>query len=238
MVGSFGYKIGRKVRLMCVQSDANLLWQILVREIYVLMKHYGSIEPFKKAFEQLVEAKNKPKKKAIEKCKIFTDLSVLNNTLDWEHLTRYCQHSFINILESGYVLNNGRLDDIFVFILDLNANVVEFYGTISGKKIEYERATIEEIIEFEEMPKKSFIEIIVEMQERFKKYTEKMEKVDDEVEKIENIIKKTIELGGDQNVLFKAKQLLDNVKWEKKKLELEYRYFYYRLDALNLIDHN
>jgi hypothetical protein len=205
------------------------------------MKHYGSIETFKKAFEQLVEAKNKPKKKAVEKCKIFTDLSVLNdnnNILDWEHLMQYCQHSFINILESGYVLNNGRLDDIFVFILDLNANVVEFYGTISGKKIEYERATIEEIIEFEEMPKKSFIEINVEMQERFEKYMEKMKKVDGEVEKIENIIKKTIELGGDQNVLFKAKQLLDDMKWEKKKLELEYRYFYHRLDALNLIDHN
>ena len=30
--GSFGYKIGRKVRLMHVQFDADLLWQVLVRE--------------------------------------------------------------------------------------------------------------------------------------------------------------------------------------------------------------
>jgi hypothetical protein len=56
--GSFGYKIGRKVRLMQVQRDADLLWQILVREIYVLIKHYGTIEALRQAFEELVAAKN------------------------------------------------------------------------------------------------------------------------------------------------------------------------------------
>ena len=42
--GSFGYKIGKKIRLMRVNYDADLLWQILVREIYVLIKHYKTIE--------------------------------------------------------------------------------------------------------------------------------------------------------------------------------------------------
>ena len=74
--GSFGYKIGRKVRLMQVQFDADLLWQVCVREIYILMKHFGSIESLQQAFESLKEAKGKPKLEAIEKCKIYTELNL------------------------------------------------------------------------------------------------------------------------------------------------------------------
>jgi hypothetical protein len=33
-----------------VNDDADLLWQILVREIFILMKHYKSIEALKEAF--------------------------------------------------------------------------------------------------------------------------------------------------------------------------------------------
>jgi len=118
--GSFGYKIGRKVRLMHIQFDADLLWKICVREIYILMKHYGSIEALQKAFECLNEAKNKPKPDAIEKCRPYTDLTVsYQNTNDWYCLTRNCQHSFINILDSGYFLNNGEKLG-FVFLLDFN----------------------------------------------------------------------------------------------------------------------
>jgi len=236
--GSFGYKIGRKVRLMHVQYDANMLWQILVREIYVLMKHYGSIELLQEAFVNLSEAKNKPKPEAIEKCKVFTDLQVLNkNTGDWYCLTRHCQHSFINILESGYFLNNGRNSGL-VFILDFNTNSVRFYGVDYEKKTtEYEKATIDEIMEFEDMPTKTYTEIITEMRERFENYDKQVKAVDLEVEKINNIIKKANELGGDQNVLSKANELLDDMQWEKKKLEMKYRFFYYRLDALNLIEH-
>jgi len=238
--GSFGYKIGRKVRLMKVQCDADLLWQILVREIYVLVKHYGTIESLRKAFEQLVEAKNKSKPKTcvIEKLKLFTDFSC-DSESEWYNLTRYCQHSFINILESGYFLNNGNDDDDFVFILDFNTNSVRFYGIDWQKKItEYEKATIEEIMEFEEMPEKSYTVIVSEMRDRFEKYNENLEKVNKELEKINTIIKKAQDLGGDQNVISKAKDLLYDMEWEKKKLKMEYRFFYHRLDALNLIDHN
>ena len=158
--GSFGYKIGRKIRLMHVQFDADMLWQILVREIYVLMKHYGSIESLREVFINLLEAKNKPKPEAIEKCKIFSDLEVINklkkDTSDWYCLTRHCQHSFINILESGYFLNNGSGSDL-VFILDFNTNSVRFYEVDYEKKTtEYEKATIDEIMEFEDMPSKTY----------------------------------------------------------------------------------
>ena len=51
--GTFGYIIGKKKRMMYVHCDADLLWQILVREIYVLMKHYGSKEALQTAFEAI-----------------------------------------------------------------------------------------------------------------------------------------------------------------------------------------
>ena len=235
--GSFGYKIGRKVRLMHVQIDADLLWQILVREIYVLMKHYKTIDSLKEAFEKLIEAKYKPKLEDIEKCKVFTNLQVSYEN-DWYYLTRYCQHSFINILESGYFLNNGQ-DLGLVFILDFNTNSVSLYRKDKNKNVtECEKATIDEIIEFEDMPTISLTEIVSRMRERFKKYEEKTKKVDIEMENINNIIKKTQELGGEQNIIDKAKKLLDELNWAKKKINMEYRFFYNHLESLNLIDHS
>ena len=238
--GSFGYKIGRKIRLMLVQFDADLLWQILVREIYVLMKHYKTIDSLKEAFEKLIEAKNKPKLEAIEKCKVFTDLSVsYENTSDWHYLTRYCQHSFINILESGYFLNNGGEDSGLVFMLDFNTNSVSFYRKDTNKSItEYEKATIDEIMEFEDMPIKTYTEIVRDTRERFEKYEAKLKIVNIEMENINNIIKKEKELGGEQNIIDKAKKLLDELNWAKKKINMEYRFFYNHLNSLNLIDHS
>jgi len=236
--GSFGYKIGRKLRLMHIQFDADLLWQICVREIYILMKHYGSIESLREAFENLKEAKGKPKPEVREKCKFFTDLNVSNqNTEDWYCLTRNCQHSFINILESGYFLNNGQ-DSGLVFLLDFNTNSISFYSKDSQKNISvHETATIVEIMSFDEMPTKTLTEIVTEMIERFKKYNQNIENVNGEIKAIKNIINKAKELGGELNIIDKAKKLLDDMEWQKKKLEMEYRYFYHRMDALNLIDH-
>jgi hypothetical protein len=238
--GSFGYKIGRKVRLMKVQYDADIFWQVLVREIYILIKHYGSIEALRQVFEKLKDAKNKPTIEAIEKCKVFTELNVSNkNTSEWCCLTRYCQNSFINILESGYFLNNGIADDGFVFMLDFNKNMVRFYGKDwKNNTTEFEKATIDEIMEFEDMPTKSYIEIISEMNTRYKNYYEKVEKVNTEIENINKIIKRAKELGSYQNILDKANGLLDEMDMEKTKLDANYRFFYHRLEALNLIDHS
>lgn len=237
--GSFGYKIGRKVRLMHVQFDANMLWQTCVREIYVLMKHYGTIEALREAFENLKEAKNKPKPEAIEKCKPYTDLTVsFQNTDDWYCLVRNCQHSFINILDSGYFLNDGQKSG-YIFLLDFNTNSVRFYFVDYNKsEHEYEKATIDEIMVFDDMPTKSMTEILTETKKRAEKYNENLKKVDNEIEKINSIIQKAKEMGGEQNIIQKANVLLDEMNWQKKKLQLDYRYFYHRLDALNLIDHN
>jgi hypothetical protein len=237
--GSFGYKIGRKVRLMHVQYDADMLWQTCVREIFVLMKHFGSIDSLRDAFENLKEAKNKPKPEAIEKCKPYTDLSVsYQNTGDWYCLTRNCQHSYINILDSGYFLNNGGKFG-FIFLLDFNTNSVRFYGIDWEKKEEeYEKATIDEIMEFDDMPTKSYTEIVSETRERAEKYFEKLKKVDEEIENIKNLTKKAKEIGATLDIIQKTKELLYDMEIERNKLEGDYRYFYHRLDALNLINHD
>jgi hypothetical protein len=236
--GSFGYKIGRKVRLMRVQYNADMLWQTCVREIFVLMKHFGSVDLLREAFEKLEEAKNKPKPEAIEKCKPYTDLTVsYQNTNDWYCLTRNCQHSFINILDSGYFLNNGQKSGL-IFLLDFNTNSVRYYGINYDKsEEENEKATIDEIMEFDDMPTKSYTEIVTETRERAEKYSEKMKKVDEEIERLKNLTKKAKEIGATQDMLQQASQLLRDMEFERKSLESDYRYFYHRLDALNLINH-
>jgi pectate lyase len=114
---------------------------------------------------------------------------------------------------------------------------VRFYVVDGEKKEnEYEKASIDEIMEFEEMPTKTYLEIVSEMNIRFENNDKKIKEVDLEIERINNIIKKAIELGGDENVLSKAKKLLYDMEWEKKKLEMKYRFFYHRLLALDLIE--
>ena len=48
--GVFGYIIGKKKRMMKVEDDADILWQILVREIYILINHYKTKEKLQEAF--------------------------------------------------------------------------------------------------------------------------------------------------------------------------------------------
>jgi hypothetical protein len=61
--------------------------------------------------------------------------------------------------------------------------------------------------------------------------------VDLEIEKINNVIKKAKELGGDQNVISKAVDLLEDMEIKKTALTMKYRFFYNRLLALDLIEH-
>jgi hypothetical protein len=237
--GTFGYIIGKKKRMMYVDNDADLLWQVLVREIHVLMKYYGSKEALQMAFESIKTTKNKPKASDIQKLKVFTDLTVTNESEnDWYCLLRHCQNSFINILEAGYILN--QKDEYgLVFLLDFNKGSVSYYGKNYDKSItNFETATIEEIMEFDDMPTKTYTEIVSEMKDRFEKYDKKINMVDEEIKKINDIINKANEMGGEQNIIQKAKVLLDDMKWQHKKLELDYRYFYHRMDALNLISHD
>ena len=122
--GFFGYIIGKKKRIMRVQQDADLLWQVLVRETYILIQHYKTKQQLQEAFENIKVTKSKPKPSDIEKCKIFTDFA--SNEEGWSKYIHYCQSSYINILEAGYILNETN-EIGYIFVLDFNKGSVIYY---------------------------------------------------------------------------------------------------------------
>jgi hypothetical protein len=235
--GIFGYIIGKKKRMMYVENDANFLWQILVREIYVLMRHYKTKESLQSAFEALKSTKTKPKEEDKKKCRIFTNLEeqIKETPEDWIILLRYCQSSYINTLEAGYIVNHPN-EIGKIFMLDFNKGSVRFYNkNLDGKTQELKTATIEEIMGYDDMPKKSYTEIVSEMTKNFEEFYEKYSKVQEEIDKI-NVIINQARQQCSYNIEEKAKQLLDDMLWERKKLINERRVFYHRLKALDLID--
>lgn len=234
--GAFGYVIGKKKRLMPVNDDADLLWQILVREIYVLVKHFKTKEDLQKAFEKIIVAKNKPKVEQIEQCKCFADFDSDNKDVNWSSLLRYCQSSYINILEAGYILNEK--DDIYghIFLLDFNKGEVLFYlKDWDGKHKDIDSAKIEEIMTFDDMPSKSYDEIISDMRDKFGIFYENITKVRNEIEKLNNLLSKAKEQGA-VNIEEKIDKLLYEMKIEERKLNMSRRVFYNRLKILDLIE--
>lgn len=235
--GTFGYIIGRKKRIMHVKEDADLLWQVLVREIYVLMKHYKTKEELRDAFDTSIHfARSKPKPEDMEKCRLFTDFDKPQDSLNsWPIVLRYCQSSFINILESGYIINEN-IEVGKVFMLDFNKWSVKFYTKdLNGNITDHNSATIDEIMEFDEMPVKTYQEIMTEMNERFDKFYSKLIRVNNEIAKITEIVNKAKKQNS-LNVIDKAQRLLDEMITERQKLLKKRRVFYHRLKALDLFD--
>jgi len=236
--GAFGFIIGRKKRMMRVTHDADLLWQILVREIYVLMKHYGNKELLIEAFGKIKSApKSQPKQSDIEKYRIFTDLSDYEEETnpEWYSLLEYCQSSYINLIESGYIVTQP--DTIgYVVMLDLNKYILRYYmKDLSGKTKELLTASIEEIMEFSEMPTKTYDQIVGEMRERFVNFNDKLVKIDTEINKLRTLISRARNECS-YNIEDKVKRLLYDIDTERKQLNMRRRAFYYRLKALDLIE--
>jgi len=236
--GVFGYIIGKKKRFMHVQYDANLLWQICVREIFILINHYNTLENLQIEFEKIkmVNCNTTPKENDIEKCKIFTDSEVsVKNIKAWYSLLKYCQSSYINILEAGHIVN--QKDDIGAsFMLDFNkGSVVYSYKELHGKSQVIETATMEEIMGFDEMPTRSYAEIVGEMRGRFTDFQEKYQRIQAEVIKLSNIVAES-KRQCSYNIEEKARKMLDGALFEKKQLIATRRVFYYRLKALDLIE--
>ena len=235
--GAFGYIIGKKKRIMLVNDDADLLWQILVREIYVLMKHYKTKEDLQKAFEAIVVAKNKPNFGQTQQCKCFTDFENSDDDdWNWSALLRYCQSSFINILESGHILNEKHGLYGHIFLLDFNKGEVSFfYKDCDDKDKEIDSAKIEEIMDFEDMPSKSYTEIVAEMRDRFAVFYENITKVRTEIEKLNKLLAESKRQGA-ANIEEKVDKLLYEMKIEERKLNSGRRVFYNRLKVLDLIE--
>jgi hypothetical protein len=197
------------------------------------MKHYGSKEVLQSMFEKIKTTKSTPKKEDIEKVKMFKDFE--NENDEWSSLLRYCQSSFINILEAGCIINQKE-EYGQCFILDFNKGSVSFYGKRHDKKDEiFETATIEEIMEFEDMPTKTYTEIVSEMNERFIIWYDKLSKVKDELDKLD-ILKKEAKRQGAANIEDKVDKLIYDMDFQKKELNRNRRVFYHRLKALDLIE--
>jgi len=235
--GTFGYIIGKKKRMMSVQYDSIMLWQILVREIYVLMKHFGTIDVMKEAFEKLVIVKSYPKAIDIKKCLIFTDLeNAKEDTNSWSDLLYYCQGSFINILEAGYIIKQDIDIPGYTFILDFNKNSVKFYTKdLKGKNTDLNKATIEEIMNFNDMPTKTYNEIVSNMRAHFSEFHNKYITIDEELDKLKNLKNNTKNQGA-ANIEEKLDKLISDMNWELKILHMGRRVFYNRLKNLDLID--
>ena len=235
-IGTFGYVIGRKKRIMRVQNDAELLWQILVREIYILIKHFGSKELLQEAFEKIKVVKSDPKEADIEKFKIFTNLENINSNYGWSELLYYCQGSFINLLEAGNIFKKDIDEMGYVFILDFNKGCVKFYNkNLQGKIEDLNTASIEEIMDFEEMPTTSYDKIINNMKEKFVDYYDKYSKIKEELERLTSL-KNNARDQGAVNIEEKVDKLIREMNWELKILNLGRRVFYNRLKDLDLID--
>jgi hypothetical protein len=231
--GSFGFIIGRKKRFMKVDDDAELLWRILVREIYVIMKHYGlDKELMKAAFEKIKVAKGIPKPSDIRKCQRFTDF--LEPGTDWPNLLRFCQSSFINLLEAGYILikEDTNVCDDYRFEMDFNTWTAHFY---ENNRI-IMNASLDDIMGFQEMPTNSYACIVSGMDARFHDYHDKVVQVESELEKLYRL-KGEARNQGAANIEEKVDKLIDDMQWELKELHMGRRLFYYRLKALDLIHH-
>lgn len=120
--GVFGYKIKDVDYLMHVQFDGYMLRDMCIREIYILLKDYKTVEALRNAFENLIV--------------IHDENYVISNYVDtyvsygcssdWYVMLRRCQHSYINVLESGYFLNNANNDYNYKFILDFDSETVDY----------------------------------------------------------------------------------------------------------------
>lgn len=241
--GTFGYIIGKKKRMMHVNDDADLLWQILVREIYVLMKHYKSIEQLKDAFEKIkvIQETKVPTQLQINQCKMFTNLASSNDQ-SWKSLLYFCQSSYINLLEVGYLLNEKEAYG-YTFILDFNNGIVKYYNintlqphqkTKTNDSL-IQTATLEEIMEFNDMPTKTYADILSEMKEQFTSFYDIFQQIQNEKEKITNLLTDAKNQGA-VNIQEKLQILLEEELQKERKLHQSRRVFFQRLKALDLIE--
>jgi hypothetical protein len=113
---------------------------------------------------------------------------------------------------------------------------VKFYNKSLHGKIEHlNTASIEEIMDFEEMPTTSYDKIINNMKEKFVDYYDKYSKIKEELERLTSL-KNNARDQGAANIEEKVDKLISEMNWELKVLNLGRRVFYNRLKDLDLID--
>jgi hypothetical protein len=106
---------------------------------------------------------------------------------------------------------------------------------IDGKMSDFDSAKIEEIMAFEDMPTKTYEELINNMHARFNKYYADLTKIRAELDKLYKI-KQNAKAQGASNIEEKVDKLIYDMKLEEKKLHMSRRFFYNRLKDLDLLE--
>jgi hypothetical protein len=197
------------------------------------MNKYKNNHALQEAFSKIKVIKHDKKTKftkdEIERIKYFNDYEINETNL------RFCEASYINILEAGYIIKEPE-EYGYIFILDFNKGSVRYYKKeIDGKINELNSATIEEIMTFEDMPTINHEELLSNMKSKFKIFFENYTKVTQELDKLYKI-KQNARAQGAANIEDKVDKLIYDMKTEEKKLHLGRRVFYNRLKDLELLE--
>ena len=111
----------------------------------------------------------------------------------------------------------------------------EIQKEIDGKIIELDSATLEEIMQFEDMPTIKYEELLSNMKARFEIFYTNYTKVVQELDKLYKI-KQNAKAQGAANIEENVDKLIYDMKMEEKKLHLGRRVFYNRLKDLDLLE--
>jgi len=137
--GLYGFILNGFYYLMYVHYDGDMSMSVMKREVYTILKHYGSIENVKKEFREIKwrTCGLNPTKKEIELLEPWTDLQIENKTTkSWYCLLHHCQKSLIYTLEAGYILLHDNKPPTasrpnylgFMCWWNLDINIIEFYN--------------------------------------------------------------------------------------------------------------
>ena len=120
--------------------------------------------------------------------------------------------------------------------MDFDKGCVKFYKKfLEKKREELGSATLEEIMKFENMPTKTYNEIVCEMQSSFADFYSKYFNINEELQNLYKL-KTKAKSEGAVNIEEKVNKLIYDMEWEMKKLHSGRRVFFNRLKALDLIE--
>lgn len=174
--GRFGYILSGKMYLMHVQYDAYVLWEFLLNDLYILLKHF-TIEQLKEKFQQIKIVDKTPTPEAIEQCKYFTNLDVsYKRTSDWYCLLYECQKSFIYLLEAGYIINTDHKYG-YVIVFDFDKNILVDLTEYDQPPQRPTVMSIENIFNCTNPPTQTYTEIIENLHNSFEIYCQLKDKL-------------------------------------------------------------
>jgi hypothetical protein len=146
--GLFGFYYKGKYYIMYNHYDSYYsggLGENLFNEV-MLMFSNNEIDIWIEKLQKLkiISDEDKPTEEDIEKCSIYTDLSVSHqSTSDWYCLLRKCQGSLKNILDSGYLLIDSEYESEeslkeecfgYIYVLDFDNFCFNGYFGNSSKQ--------------------------------------------------------------------------------------------------------